>query len=71
MSEPEAPVNHIRDRERIHALRNAINSAGLCVHAAEQLLIAGHAARARQHLSRASQCLQRAHRLLAPSTDTA
>lgn len=53
----------------MHALRNAVNSAGFCVHAAEQLLIAGDIPHALNNLARALRCLERARELLAPTTE--
>lgn len=58
-------------RQWIHDLRNAVNAAGLNVHAAEQLLIAGHASKAIDSLERASQSLKRVRDLLAVPIDAA
>lgn len=71
MSEDGVAAGPALDNERMHALRNAINSANLCVHAAEQLLIAGHGTRAMDHLTRALHCLARARGLLASPADAA
>lgn len=54
----------ISDDQRIHDLRNAVNAAGFCVHAAERLLAAGNAAKAIDSLERASRSLERARDLL-------
>lgn len=72
MSEAPLPPDPATvERQRVHDLRNALNSAGLCVHAAEQLLRAGNADKAIDSLGRASNCLERARALLFPSADAA
>ncbi len=53
------------DRQWIHDLRNAVNAAGLCVHAAEQLLLAGSVTRAISSLESASRSMKRIRDLLA------
>ncbi|MBX3712851.1 MAG: hypothetical protein KF800_12895 [Lysobacter sp.] len=57
------------DRQRLHDLRNAVNAAGFCVHAAEQLLLAGQAGKAVDSLARASRSLARARDLLSLPAD--
>lgn len=52
------------DRQWIHDLRNAVNAAGLCVHAAEQLLIAGNVTKAITSLESASRSMKRIRDLL-------
>jgi hypothetical protein len=59
------------DSERIHGLRNAVNAAGFCVHAAEQLLLAGNVGKAIDSLERASRSLERVRGLLSLPTDGA
>lgn len=55
----------------IHDLRNAVNAAGFCVHAAERLLIAGNVDRAIDSLERALRSLERMHDLLSLPADAA
>lgn len=59
------------DSQRIHDLRNAVNAAGFCVHAAEQLLLAGNVGKAIQSLERASRSLERVRDLLSLPADGA
>lgn len=67
-----APANGpVPDRQWLHDLRNAVNAAGLSVHAAEQLLLAGHANKAIDSLERASQSLKRVRDLLVLPIDAA
>lgn len=58
-----------RQRQRLHDLRNAVNAAGLCVHAAELMLRAGHTDKTQENLARAAKALERARQLLSPSFD--
>ena len=70
MAEPHTPSPaSTLDRQRLHDLRNAINAAGFCVHAAERLLLAGHAGKAVASLERASRSLERARDLLSLPVD--
>lgn len=59
------------ERQRMHDLRNAINAAGLSVHAARELLRIGDVARAMDNLGRAGSALDRARALLARGADAA
>lgn len=68
---PPADDAPARDRQWIHDLRNAVNAAGLCVHAAEQLLLAGHTGKALDTLEGAARSLKRLRDLLATPTDAA
>lgn len=52
------------DGQQMHDLRNAVNAAGFCVHAAEQRLLAGNVDKAIECLERASRSLERARDLL-------
>jgi hypothetical protein len=54
------------DSQCIHDLRNAVNAAGFCVHAAERLLLAGNVGKAIDSLARASRSLERIRDLLSP-----
>lgn len=56
-------------RQWLHDLRNAVNAAGLCVHAAEQLLLAGNVPRAIDSLESANRSMKRIRDLLAPPGD--
>jgi hypothetical protein len=57
------------DGQRIHDLRNAVNAAGFCVHAAERLLLAGNVDKAIESLERASRSLARVRDLLSLPAD--
>jgi hypothetical protein len=59
------------DSQQLHDLRNAVNAAGFCVHAAEQLLFAGHVGKAIDSLERASRSLERVRDLLSLPFDAA
>lgn len=67
MSEQRNPSAGAQQADRlwIHDLRNAVNAAGLCVHAAEQLLIAGNVPKAITSLESAARSMKRIRDLLA------
>lgn len=64
---PGAPLTS--DDQQIHDLRNAVNAAGFCVHAAEKLLLAGNVDKTIECLERAARSLERARDLLSLPAD--
>jgi hypothetical protein len=69
MRRPSGDTPAPDDDQRIHDLRNAVNAAGFCVHAAEQLLRAGNVGKAIDSLERASRSLERVRDLLSLPAD--